>query len=359
MMPKSEVRAPAATPTRTSRRAVLTALGATALAAPFVTISGRARGADKVVAVNFGGAMGEAKRKAIYDPFTRDTGIEVVAVPGPDLAKIRAQVQSGDVEWDVVDLLDGWVPAGIRMGLLERIDDKIVDRTGCIPGARSDYAVGGSIYAGGIAYPTDRMAKTPKNWPDFWNVAAFAGRRGLRNRINDTLEIALMGDGVAAKDVYPCDVERAFKALDRIKPAVNHWIAQTAQTVSLIQSNETDFTYTYTTRVKDMQAANVQIGYSFEQNIMGVGWAGVVKGTPRKEAAMRLCSYIAKPELQVHLTDLAGDAPVYPNMLAKVDPAVRKWLPDVGDPNNLFVNAAWWDTRVEELTRRFQEWLLT
>ena len=340
-----------------SRRAMLAAAGA-ALAAPFIVIPGRARGSGKVVAVNSGGAMGEAKRKAIYEPFTRDTGIEVIAVPGAEMAKIRAQVQSGDVEWDVVDLLDGWVPAGIRMGLLERIDDKIVDRTGCIPAARNDYAVGGSIYSGGIAYPTDRMAKTPKNWLEFWNVADFPGRRGLRNRVTDTLEIALMGDGVQAKDVYPCDVERAFKALDRVKPAVNHWIAQTAQTVSLIQSNETDFTYTYTTRVKDMQAAHVPMGYSFQQNIMGVGWAGVVKGTPHKDAAMRLCSYIARPDLQVQLTNLSGDAPVYPDALEKVDPAARKWLPNVADPSNLFVNAAWWDTRIDEMTRRFQEWLL-
>ena len=57
--------------------------------------------------------------------------------------------------------------------------------------------------------------------------------------------------------------------------------------------------------------------------------------------------------------NLTGDAPVYPDMLAKVDPTVRKWLPNVGDSNNLFVNAAWWDTRLVELTRRFQEWLLT
>jgi putative spermidine/putrescine transport system substrate-binding protein len=340
-----------------TRRAIM-GTAAAVLAAPAIIIPGRARGAGKVVAVNSGGAMGEAKRKAIYEPFTRDTGIEVIAVPGSDLAKIKAQVQSGDVEWDVVDLMDAWVPAGIRMDLLEPIDDKIVDRTGCMPAAMSTHAVGGSISAGGIGYPTDRLPKSPKNWPEFWDVKNFPGRRGLRNRITDTLEIALMGDGVPAKDVYPCDVERAFKALDRIKPAVSHWIAQTAQTVTLIQSNETDFTYTYTTRVKDMQAAHVPMDYSFQQNILGVGWAGIVKGTSRKEAAMRLCSYIARPDLQVQLTYFSGDAPCYPDAIAKVDPSVRKWLGRIDDPNNLFVNPAWWDTRVEELTRRFKEWLL-
>lgn len=339
-----------------SRRSVVAT--AAALMAPAIVIPGRARGAGRVVAVNFGGAMGDAKQKAVYAPFTKDTGIEVIVVPGPDLAKIRAQVQSRDVEWDVVDLLDPWVPAGARLGLLEPIDEKVVDRTGVLSKASSPFAVGGSVYAGGIAFPTGRLGKAPKTWPEFWDAKGFPGRRGLRNRVTDTLEIALMGDGVAPGDVYPCDVERAFKALDRIKPAVSHWIAQTAQTVSLIQQNETDFTYTYTTRVKDMQAAGVPMGYSFQQNTMGVGWAGVVKGSPRKEAAMQLLSYIAKPELQVQLANLSGDAPCYAGALAKVDPAARKWMPDVTDPSNLFVDAAWWDSRIDELTRRFKEWLL-
>ena len=179
----------------------------------------------------------------------------------------------------------------------------------------------------------------------------------MRNRPSDIIEIALIADGVAPKDVYPCDVERAFKALDRIKPAVSHWIAQTAQTVSLIQSNETDFTFTYTTRVTDMQRAGVPIGFSFQQNILGVGWAGVVKGTPRKEAAMRLCAYIARPELQVAMANLTGNAPCYAHALSKVEPEARKWMPEVGDANNLFVDPQWWDTRVEDLTRRFKEWL--
>ncbi|MCC7047021.1 MAG: hypothetical protein IT562_09940 [Alphaproteobacteria bacterium] len=42
--------------------------------------------------------------------------------------------------------------------------------------------------------------------------------------------------------------------------------------------------------------------------------------------------------------------------LAQVDAAARKWMPDVEDPNNLFVAPEWWDTRVEGVTRRFKEW---
>nr|WP_231402635.1 ABC transporter substrate-binding protein [Caenimonas aquaedulcis] len=313
----------------------------------------------KLVVVNVGGAGGEAKRRAFYEPFTKATGIEIVSVAGPDLAKIRAQVERKDVEWDVVDLLDAWVPVCTRLGLLEPIDEKIVNREGCIPQARHEFAVGGSVYAGGIAFPTDRFGgKVPKTWPEFWDVKNFPGRRGLRTRINDTLEIALMADGVPPDQVYPCDIERAFRALNRIKPNVSHWIAQTQQTVALIQANETDFTFTYTTRVKDLQAARVPIDYSFRQNILGLGWSGVLRGTKNREAAMRFLSFVMNRECQVEHANLSGDAPTYTDALAKVDPAVRKWLPNVGSKDNMFVNAQWWDGRLDELNIRFKEWLL-
>jgi putative spermidine/putrescine transport system substrate-binding protein len=334
--------------------------GAAALTAPSLLLKGCAKPGRQLVVVDFGGTAGEAKRKAIYEPFTKETGIEIVNIAGPDLAKIRSQVQAKDVEWDVVDMLDSWLPTCSRLRLLEPIDSRIVNREGVDPRASHPLAVGTAIYSAGIAFPTDRLqGRTPKNWTEFWNVAGFPGRRGLRNRINDTLEIALMADGVPAKDVYPCDIERAFKALDRIKPHVSHWMAQAEQTVSLIQSNETDFTYTYVSRVKNMQSAGVPIDYSFQQNLIGVGWTGVVRGTPRRDDAMRFCSYAARPDVQVRLANLTGDAPCYPAAMSKIDPAMKKWMPGIQDPNNLFINAGWWDTHIEELTLRFKNWLLS
>lgn len=348
-------------PIRASRRSIGLGLAAAAgtLALPAYIRPGWAQG-KRLVIVNSGGAMGNAKRRALYDPFTRATGIEIVTASGPDLAKMKAQVERRDVEWDITDLNDAWVPTAARLGLLERIDETIVNRAGCIPQAMNDHAVGGTVYAGGIAFPTDRLGgKVARTWPEFWDVRGIPGRRGLRNRVNDTLEIALMGDGVPPAQVYPCDVERAFKALDRLKPAVSHWIAQTAQTVSLIQGNETDFTFTYTTRVKDLQAANVPIDYSFRQNLLGIGWIGALKGTRNRDAAMRFLAFTMDRDRQVELSNLSGDAPTYVDALARVDPATRKWLPDIGSPDNLFINAEWWDSRYEQLTARFKEWLLT
>lgn len=53
----------------------------------------------------------------------------------------------------------------------------------------------------------------------------YPGKRALRSGPKITLEVALMGDGVDAKDVYkvlgtPEGLNRAFKKLDSIKPNI-------------------------------------------------------------------------------------------------------------------------------------------
>src|SRR3981081_2711656 len=85
---------------RMSRRNVL-ALGAgAALAAPFVNT---ASAQTRTVYVNsYGGVWETSWKKAFFDPFTAQTKIQVKTVPGVSFAKLKAQVQTRNFDWDVV-----------------------------------------------------------------------------------------------------------------------------------------------------------------------------------------------------------------------------------------------------------------
>ncbi len=245
-----------------SRRRVLRGLGAAAIGPMILT--GKARADAPLVVVNWGGELGALKKKVCYEPFTEETGIPIVIVEGPELAKMRVQVQTKQIEWDVVDLLDSWVTTGESLELYEPIDTSIVPMDRLVPTARRKFEIASYFYVGGICFPTDRIAegKRPQTWAQFWDVENFPGRRGLRNRIGETLEIALMADGVPPSEVYPCDVERAFKSLDKIKPNIKQWITPTPQTTLLVQANELDFDNTYVSRVREAKQAGVPIGFS-------------------------------------------------------------------------------------------------
>ena len=70
---------------------------------PYVLVAPGARSpAAQVVVRNPGGAYSDAQKEYIYDPFTKETGIEVVVVP-TTMAKMLAMVKSGTTELDVAD----------------------------------------------------------------------------------------------------------------------------------------------------------------------------------------------------------------------------------------------------------------
>jgi len=328
---------------------------------PLILTPGKARASERLVIVNWGGGVGKAKKEVYYDPFTKETGIPVVPVYGPELAKIKAQVQNKDVEWDIVDLVDSWVAPGEHLGLYEEIDTSIVPMDRISPLARRKFELGTHFYAGVIARSTDRFSedKRPATWADFWDVEKFPGRRGLRSRIGETLELALMADGVPAESVYPCDIERAFRSLDKLKPHIRQWIAQTPQTTSLIQSNEVDFTYTYVSRVYEGTKSNMAIDFSPEQNLIGRNWQAIVKGTKNKSAAMRFSEFVTRPERQLAFCNITGHAPVANGVAEKINPEIRPWVPKPEAKGNLVLDPDWWYGKEEMLTKRFKEWLMT
>ncbi|RYE99723.1 MAG: extracellular solute-binding protein, partial [Oxalobacteraceae bacterium] len=84
-------------------------------------------------------------------------------------------------------------------GFLEPIGLDAKDYPDLIPEAITPNFLGLDVYSTILAYRTDTLGagKGPQSWADFWNVEKFPGRRCLRRSPLDTLEQALMADGVA------------------------------------------------------------------------------------------------------------------------------------------------------------------
>jgi len=336
------------------------ALGAGLLAAPALLTPRSARAADSLVYVSYGGATEDAEVAAFIKPFQADTGVNVVAANGPDIAKLKAQAMTGNIEWDVIDFIGSQVTAADREGVLEKLDYSVIDG--------SDMAVKTEpagypfyVYGGGIAYDPARHpdGKHPTDWVQFWDAKAFPGRRGLRSRPDENLEMALMADGVPAKDLYPLDVDRAFKSLDRIKPHVAKWIAETPQTISLIQSNEIDFVFTYSGRVQAARKQNISIAYVYSANIVTPAYTCVAKGARDKAAAMKLTSYFAHPERQAMFCNTLGYTPTKRAAMKLLTPDTLAQQPNLDDPKTCVTNINWWADNFVEVNKRFKEWLLT
>lgn len=339
-----------------SRRGFIAATGA-ALAAPMVLRARPAYADRPLVCVTWGGAYQDLFQQAFATPFTQETGIAIQLVSGPDLAKAMGQVRSRQVEWDLIDLTAAMVTGGEAEDLWEPIDRNLIDASDLVLPLRPSSAPH-LLFGGVIGYAPGRAGdKFPRTFKDFFDAENFPGRRGLRTRISETLEIALVADGVDPKDLYPLDVERGFAALDRIKPHVAKWIEQTPQTISLVQNNEIDYVYTYNGRVASAQRSNVDIAFSPDQALILNQYLAVLKGSKRVEHAMQFIAFCLKPDRQADFANSYYSVPARKSALALLKPEVIERLPDINNPANIITDDSWWGENYVKLDRRFKEWL--
>jgi putative spermidine/putrescine transport system substrate-binding protein len=347
-----------------SRRQFVAGIGgasALSIAAPFILRSTGAKAAsNNLVFVTWGGTYRSSLEEALVKPFTAETGINVTVVDTPDLAKVKAQVTTGNVEWDVFDAPGALGANGSKEGYWEPLNASLFD-TGDLSIPMTKDLVPAYTFAGGIAYDPKRFpdGKHPRNFPEYFDAKAFPGRRTFRNRPSETLEAALLADGVPPSKLYPLDIERAFKALERIKPDVAKWIDSTPQTITLLQTNEVDFSYSYASRVRTTGAAGAGMAFSFDQTLNGLEYFAVVKNAPNKENAFKFLSFSMRPDRQAAAMELLGNTPVSKKALPLLSPGVRKWLPNMESDQNVLLDDLWWAQNFDKVSRRFKEWVLT
>jgi putative spermidine/putrescine transport system substrate-binding protein len=287
-------------------------------------------------------------------------GKGVVWAPAPDLAKVKAQIASDNVEWDVFDATSSWVPTGVKEGFWEPLDRSIVDTSDLAVPIGEDHAVLFMV-ASGISWDPVRHPerKHPGDFRELWDVGAFPGRRSFRDRLDFILEPALLADGVLPQRLYPLDVDRGFKALDRIKPAVKVWASATTQLTTLVQTNEVDFAWNWAKRVKAAQEAGISLVFSRRQTIVSREYIAVVKGSRNRIAAMKLLAFALRPDRSAALAERMGFVPTSRKATEMLSPSAQRWAPNLADPNNVLQDDAWWVGRLDDLQQRFREWLLT
>ena len=337
-----------------------TTLLSTAIAAPMVITSRKATAASNLTVVSWGGNYHAGVQETLATPFEKEFGVHVTLVDTPDLAKVKAQVMTNNVQWDVFDAVGPMAMTGSKNGYWEPLDPALFNRSDLIAPMTKD-AVPLYGFTGGICWDNSKFpdGKHPQTFAEYFDFKKFPGQRTLRNRASETMEIALLADGVTPEKLYPLDVERAFKSLNRIKPYIGNWVDQTPQTVTLVETGQVDFSYTYSTRVKAAQEANKPINFSFKQNLIGLEYLVVLKNSPNKANAMKFVQFALRPDRQAALMNALGNTPASRSALPMVKPEVRKWLSDPSNKMNVVSNDVWWADHYDELTLRFKEWVLS
>lgn len=344
-----------------SRRTFLKGAAATVTivgAAPFVIA--RAKAAGPLTVNTWGGAWTAAETEAFFKPFTAKTGIEIKTATPVSYAKLKAQVDSRNFEWDVSNANATEIKRANGEGLIEPLDWSVLDRNNLkVPVYEN--GVGSIALATLILYRTDKFPNGgPQNWADFWNVDKFPGKRSLYDRSFTALSFGLLADGVATDKLYPMDVDRAFKSLDRVKKHIRVWWKQGNQSQQLIQDGEVDVIGLWSGRALN----------SIEKNKLpgAVAWNGAEiynaywyapKGTPRKKEAMQFIDFVSQAKPLADLCKILPYGPLNPDSFQYFSEAEAKRMPTY-PPNQkvgFFPDAEWLGPNLAKISERFAQWL--
>ena len=310
---------------------------ATAIALTFA--QSHALGAETLTIVTQGGQPGDVQKKTVFEPFATETGIQIrVDTFNQELARLRTQVETGNLVWDAVSLNPINEVAGCEEGLLEKIDWSKHARAEAFEAVGGFGECGAPYLAspGALVIDSDKLKgdAAPKSWADFWDVAKFPGKRALMYQPDQTLEIALMADGVPPSDVVkvltgPGGVDRAFRKLAELKPHIKWWKSGD-ESMQLLLTGEVSMGYGWLGRVNAANSSNNRklrivwdAGYT-----NALIFLGVMKGSPRKEQAIRLIAYQLSAPVQARHMEALGNPPANADANPLLSEGRRASLPD-------------------------------
>ncbi|MBP1995404.1 ABC transporter substrate-binding protein [Paenibacillus eucommiae] len=315
----------------------------------------------ELVVVSDGGHMTESQRQVIYKPFEEKYKVKIREVTPVDLSKLKAMVESGNVEWDVVDTDADFSLRGGNQGLLEKLDYTVIKKDDITPRFVNDYGIGAYLYYIPIAYSLTDFSEDhhPATWSEFWDTQKFPGKRSLWSNPLATLEQALVADGVEPDKLYPLDVDRAFKSLDKIKSSVSVWWKNGDQPAQTLIGGDASVATGYNGRLSNAKKEGAKIGIEYNQvTVLGDSWV-IPKGSKNKELAMKFIAFATEAEQQANMSKINDIAPANMKSYDLLSDEDKKRLGlDRAEKSQIIINNEWWYENYDKVNARYQEWLL-
>ena len=137
--------------------------------------------ARDLTVVSWGGALQDAQKTVFFQPFQAKTGLKMTDEPWDGgVGVLRAKIQGGNSNWDVVEVESEELAIGCEEGLYEKLDyTKIGGKEAYLPAAVSECGVGNIVYDFILAFDGDKLKEGPRaariDSVEVEDAAAFSG----------------------------------------------------------------------------------------------------------------------------------------------------------------------------------------
>lgn len=324
---------------------------------------------EQVTIASTGGAYDRALKEAWFDPFTEATGIAVNVVSATNAemrAKASAMVKTANVSWDLY--LEGEIQAA-SAAHREVTEDltQLCDQYRSAEGlAKNACASGGALLqstATLLAFRTgDGSLSEPETWADMWDRKRFPGGRAFPNFDDPwrVLAAALLADGVAKDQLFPLDVDRAFKKLDELRDDVTLWWKTGDQSVQGFRDGVYDLGQIWLTRARAMKDEGLPIDWSYKAAFLVGDRIALIKGAPNRENALKLMAFwLDNPSVQAKACSALSCTPPSAKAIALMSDEARQLMPTASDLREHVIvpDAQWINENAPMLLQRWNEWV--
>ena len=341
--------------------------------------------------VSWGGAYTMSQQKGYIDTWgpVKDGSTKVsVENYNGGLGEVKAQVEAGNVTWDVVDILPVDAINGCDEGLLEELDfsswekapngdsflDSIPENGTGVSGTISPCAAPQIWWTYVVIFdPKAFPGKKPKRMKDFFDVEKFPGKRGVHTWPQAILEMALVADGVKPNKVNKIlqstgGTDRAFAKLEDLKGHVVHWSAG-AQPLELVSSGEVVMSIVYNGRAgAAILSEGASFDYIWEGQVLDGDWVAIPKGSKNKAEAIEFLKHATTCASQAEQARYITYGPMRScgnDIIKKNEPwfhngiAVLPHMPTTKKrmKKSILTDPVWWADHNAELKEQWAAWM--
>ena len=346
-------------------------LTAMALSAAVVTTlaacGGGASGDDAktLTVVMWGGTAQDAHVKSYFAPWAKEAGATIKQDSPTDYAKIQAQVTSGKVNWGVAEVESNFANTACEEGWLVKLPSEIIEKakaSGVPEEQIGECAIPNLQYTFSIAYNTETFADDhPTTWAEFFDTEKFPGKRGFwKYATGGIFEAALLADGVTPEDLYPLDIDRAFKKLDTIKDDIV-WYDTGDQQTQLVASGEAPLVQAWNGRITQAAEAGQPVANEYGENLISYDQVVIPKGYKNAKLAQEWMTwFLDNHQAQADDAVASGYGPASAQAVQFVPADRRAELagdPNVDDKSALTIDYGYWADNYDQVTEKLNSWI--
>lgn len=310
--------------------------------------------------VSYGGVYQDGQVAAMQE-FAEKTGLNLLSDGPTELAKVQAQVESGNVLWDVVDTGD-YLPFVHCGTIFQKLDFTKLDVSKIPEGQVGECSVPAMNYAVMFLYNKDTYPDGgPQNWTDFFDTEKFPGTRaipGYADAEGYMVEIPLLAEGVKPADMFPADIDRALNKWRDMRDHLVLWTTG-AESQQMIESGEADMVMVWSGRGKAALENGANYQPVWQDWIVVKDQMTIPVGAKDPDAAYAFLNYYLGKEAQEIMTETTSYSPINVDAKPEVDELTASFLTNTPEMQKLAYNhnISYWVENYETLSEKWAEFI--